>query len=250
MVVEILASQVTDADGNLTGFRGVARDITDRRKAEDAIRRANRQLNLLGSITRHDALNKITGILGYLRLVSLKCSDPKALAFLKKTESSVVALRSQIEFTRIYQDLGSREPLWIELDTVMPRSQVPKTITFGADTPGICLYADMMLEKVFANLLDNSVRHGEHVTEIRVFSRREGTALVVVWEDNGTGIASAEKERIFERGVGKHTGLGLFLVREILALTGIAIRETGVPGSGARFEIMIPEGVYRLAGTS
>jgi len=250
MVVEILASRVTDADGNLTGFRGVARDITDRRRAADAIRRANRQLNLLGSITRHDALNKITGILGYLRLASQKCNDPDALAFLKKAESSVVALRSQIEFTRIYQDLGSREPLWIELDAVMPRSQVPKTITFGADIQGICLYADAILEKVFTNLLDNSVRHGEHVTEIRVFSRREGTALVVVFEDNGTGIAAAEKERIFERGFGKNTGLGLFLVREILELTGITIRETGVPGSGARFEIVIPEGVYRLAGTS
>jgi signal transduction histidine kinase len=73
---------------------------------------------------------------------------------------------------------------------------------------------------------------------------------VVVFEDNGTGIAAAEKERIFERGYGKNTGLGLFLAREILALTGIAIRETGVPGTGVRFEIVVPEGVYRLDGTS
>jgi len=41
--------------------------------------------------------------------------------------------------------------------------------------------------------------------------------------------------------------MGLFLIREILALTGISIRETGVPGSGARFEILVPEGKYRLA---
>jgi len=104
-----------------------------------------------------------------------------------------------------------------------------------------------MLEKVFANLLDNSVRHGEHVNEIRVSYRMDGTALVVVWEDNGTGIVASDKEKIFGRGYGKNTGMGLFLIREILALTGISIRETGVPGSGARFEILVPEGKYRLA---
>jgi len=109
------------------------------------------------------------------------------------------------------------------------------------------VYADAMLEKVFANLLDNSVRHGERVTSIRVSSRMDGTTLVVVWEDNGTGIVASDKEKIFGRGYGKNTGMGLFLIREILALTGISIRETGVPGSGARFEILVPEGKYRLA---
>jgi len=70
---------------------------------------------------------------------------------------------------------------------------------------------------------------------------------VVVWEDNGVGIMEEEKERIFERGYGKNTGLGLFLVREILSLTGIMISETGTPGTGARFEITVPKGSYRIA---
>jgi signal transduction histidine kinase len=67
----------------------------------------------------------------------------------------------------------------------------------------------------------------------------------VVWKDNGIGIATDEKERIFERGFGKNTGLGLFLVREILSLTGITITENGEPGKGARFEIVVPNGAYR-----
>ena len=248
IVVEIWSSRMDDRDGNMTGFRGVARDITNQRKAEDALQRANRQLTLLGSATRHDALNKITGILGYLKIVSMKCSDPEAKDLLKKAELSVVSLRSLVEFTRIYQDLGSHEPLWTELDAVMPRSQVPKTVTFTSDVAGIKIYADAMLEKVFANLLDNSVRHGEHVTRIRISPSKEGTARVVVWEDDGVGIAAPDKEKIFRRGYGKNTGLGLFLVREILMLTGISIRETGIPGSGARFEIVVPEGKYRLTG--
>ena len=57
-----------------------------------------------------------------------------------------------------------------------------------------------------------------------------------------------EKERIFERGYGKNTGLGQFLAREILAITGITIAENGEPGRGARFEITVPKGQYRSAG--
>jgi len=104
-----------------------------------------------------------------------------------------------------------------------------------------------MLEKVFFNLLDNSIRHGQHVTEIRVSTGYSDDGLKIVWEDNGAGIPADEKERIFERGFGKNTGLGLFLVREILSLTEITIKETGEQGKGARFEIIIPKGSWRIA---
>ena len=102
-----------------------------------------------------------------------------------------------------------------------------------------------MLERVFFNLLDNSVRHGEHVTEIRVSSLLDKNGLNIVWEDNGVGIPPDQKEKIFERGFGKNTGLGMFLTREILSLTDITIQETGEPGKGARFEITVPNGMWR-----
>jgi signal transduction histidine kinase len=109
----------------------------------------------------------------------------------------------------------------------------------------ISIFADPMLEKVFFNLLDNSVRHGQHVTEIRVSAHESENELTVFWEDNGVGITMQEKEKIFERGYGKNTGFGMFLVREILLLTGILICETGEEGKGARFEILVPKGAYR-----
>jgi signal transduction histidine kinase len=68
----------------------------------------------------------------------------------------------------------------------------------------------------------------------------------VVCEDDGDGVITVEKEKIFERGFGKNTGLGLALAREILAITGITIRETGEPGKGARFEMTVPNGAWRL----
>ena len=42
------------------------------------------------------------------------------------------------------------------------------------------------------------------------------------------------------------TGMGLFLSREILAITGITLRENGEPGKGARFEITVPKGAWRI----
>ena len=56
-----------------------------------------------------------------------------------------------------------------------------------------------------------------------------------------------EKEKIFERGFGKNTGVGLFLVREIPDITGITIHETGEPGKGARFEMTVPKGAWWIS---
>lgn len=57
------------------------------------------------------------------------------------------------------------------------------------------------------------MRHGKTVTEIQVTAVPEGSGALIIWEDNGVGVPSEIKDRIFERGFGSHTGLGLFLVR-------------------------------------
>lgn len=238
-----------DTKGDVLGVEGILHDITDRKKAEDSLRQANRQLSLLSGITRHDILNKVTVILGYLILAETRSTDPVMGDYFRKLESATMAIKSQIEFTRVYQDLGTIEPQWQDLDKILPRFSVPPDITLMVDVQGILVYADPMLEKVFFNLLDNSVRHGRHVTEIKVSSSQSDEGLKIVWEDNGVGVAAEEKEKIFERGFGKNTGLGLFLVRDILSLTGINIKETGSEGQGARFEIFIPPGVFRFSRT-
>jgi signal transduction histidine kinase len=85
------------------------------------------------------------------------------------------------------------------------------------------------------------------VTEISLDYQETEEGLLLVLQDNGVGILAEEKQKIFERGYGRNTGLGLFLVREILSITGITIRENGTEGEGARFEMLIPKGSYRFA---
>ena len=243
---EIISKSLFNEHNELIGIIGVSRDITDRKRIEDALRKANRQINLLTSITRHDIKNKLMVVLGHVGIAEKAATDPKLARSLEKIRSSMEAIRSQIEFTKIYEDLGSNEPVWQGLDSVLHREEVPKAISLNSIVTGVEVFADPMLEKVVYNLLDNSIQHGDHVTEIRVSSQLGDQGLKIIWEDNGIGIPVDQKEKIFERGYGKNTGLGLFLVREILSLTGITIKENGEPGKGARFEILVPKGMYRL----
>jgi len=238
---------IFDKNGILVEYQSVGRDITDRKRADEALYRANRQLKILTSITRHDILNKVLVLLGYIQLIKNKSADPAVIRFLEHLTSATKDIQDQIEFTRIYQDLGGQEPQWQELKGLVTSQKFPASVSLSIDEKPLWIYADPMLEKVFFNLLDNSIRHGKHVTAIRVYSRETEKCLIIVWEDNGVGIPAEEKNQIFERGYGKNTGLGMFLAREILAITNMTIMENGIPGQGARFEIAVPKDGYRLS---
>ena len=68
---------------------------------------------------------------------------------------------------------------------------------------------------------------------------------VITYEDDGAGIPARDKELIFRRWFGKHTGLSLSLCREILEITGSTIRENGESGKGVKVEILVPRDIYR-----
>jgi len=239
-------SPILDAQGNVVLIQGISHDIDERKRTEDALKKANRQLGLLTGITRHDILNKIGIIYAYLGIVESQITSETLLESFRVMKSATEEIQSQIEFTRIYETIGSQNPQWAVVESTLSFLHPPDDIRITSDIHGISIYADPMLEKVFFNLLDNSIRHGERVSEIRVSAQKEGEDLVLIWEDNGTGIPDDEKEKIFERGYGKNTGLGMFLVREILSLTDITIIENGKPRFGARFEIRIPRESYRI----
>ncbi|MDD1682153.1 MAG: sensor histidine kinase, partial [Methanoregula sp.] len=114
---------------------------------------------------------------------------------------------------------------------------------------GLEIYADPMLENVFYTLAENVVMYAKTADEISLTFTEDPEGLVVVFSDNGPGILPTMKEKIFERHYENKRGIGLFLAREILSITGIMIHETGTPGTGARFEIRVPKGVYRFVRT-
>jgi PAS domain S-box-containing protein len=236
-----------DPQGNVLGVEGIMHDVTDLRQTEDALKEANRKLNLLNSITRHDVANQLTVLQGYTQLAMIKNPDPIIGDFLQKIESVAMTIGLQIEFSKTYQELGVHAPGWFNLDEILAKNK-PQGILFSTSCKGVEVFADPMLEKVFANLFGNSIMHGERVSRITVRCEPADNDLLVIVEDNGVGIPLDIKQKIFKKGFGKHTGFGLFLAREILAITGISIHETGSHGKGARFEITVPKTGFRYSG--
>jgi len=207
----------------------------------------NKKLNLMNSITRHDVLNQLTILLGNLSFAQEARPGQDISRFLSPVKDAAGRIQRQIEFTRDYADLGIGEPEWQRISDAI-RSAAYEFPTED-ESGDLAIYADPMLARVFANLMDNTIRHGGQVSRVRVRYWLEGDgALTLAWEDDGIGVPAKEKEEIFKQGIGKNTGLGLFLIREILGITGIAITETGEPGKGARFEMRVPEGMYRFEG--
>jgi len=229
---------------------GIIMDITERKEYQEALKTANKKLNLLSGITRHDILNQITGATLFLELLREECrKSSTASENLDIIFSSIEKIQSQIEFTKDYQNLGLEEPVWQNIREVSSKSFSLlnyEEITFTTCKNRFEVLADIMLEKIFYNLFENSFRHGGKITEISVlcFTDNSGEGKIIV-EDDGRGISEDIKDEIFDRGFGDNTGLGLFLTREILDISGITITENGIPGKGVRFEITVPRRNWR-----
>lgn len=220
-------------------------DISERKRTEQALYTVNKKLSLLTSITRHDIKNSLSALRGYLYLLDQEFKEGEQQEIITRLKNIAGDINRKIEFTSTYQKIGATNPEWQDLSGILDRLSADG-ITIENQTRDVRIFADKMLSLVFENLVVNSRMHGVKVTQIGFSSRYEGHNLIVVCEDNGTGIPEEEKEVIFERGYGKHTGFGLFLIREILSITGLSIHENGVFGEGARFEITIPQDAYAV----
>ena len=227
-------------------------DITDRKQAEEALNQANRKLNLLSGITRHDINNQLLALNGFLNLLHKQVPDPGLQDYFTRITRSSDRISAMIQFTKEYEQIGANAPVWQDtrtlVDLAAKGAPLEKVLVENDLPAGTEVFADSLIEKVFYNLMDNAARYGGKITNIRFSALERNGEEIIVCEDDGDGIPVDEKKKIFDRGFGKNTGMGLFLAREILDITGITIKETGEPGKGARFEMTVPEGAWRIAG--
>jgi PAS domain S-box-containing protein len=229
----------------------VVRDITERKKAEDLLIRVNRKLSTLNDLTRMDLANQVFVVKGFLELMKIHVADQgPILKDIQKIEQGTQIINEIVEFTRDYQDLGKNPPKWQNASLVLLYGV--SHVSLGEIRPDIRtenleIFADPLLEKAFQGLFENSIAHGVHVSSIVVSCTVSHDGAIILYEDDGIGIPQEKKETVFLRVDGTHSRIrGLFFIREILDLTGITISETGEPGKGARFEIRVPKGIFRV----
>ena len=209
--------------------------------------------SLLSSITRHDINNQLLVLNGFLSLLHKKIPEPALDDYFTRITRSSDRISAMIKFTKEYEEIGVHTPICQDIRTLVEKAsnQAPlgQVMVKNGLPPGTEVFADPLILRVFYNMMDNAARYGGKITTIWFTVRESSDSLILVCEDDGEGIPVDEKEKIFGQGFGKNTGMGLFLVREILSITGITITETGEPGKGARFEMTVPKGAWRMAGT-
>ena len=215
---------------------------------------ANKKLILLSGITRHDIISQLTALQLYHEMLENMLPDSKYKEYFKKMGVATDRISSIMKFTQEYEVMGINTPVWADICAIVnaaKNDEVAGHLQLINDLPaGTEVYSDALITNVFYNLIDNAVRYGGKITTLRFTMQESGENLVLLCEDDGEGVVAAEKEKIFDQGFGKNTGLGLALSREILDITGISIRETGEPGKGARFEMTVPKGMWRITGNS
>ena len=223
-------------------WRMLKKTIPERESLEYNLDQTSTKLSFLNGIINQDVLNELTELSNDLERNTQKPD-------MAKVKDVINRIHRQIKFIKEYQDIGASDPEWQNVaDTVM-RARVGVNlgmVTVDIDMKNEEIYADRLLEKAFYYMIDNSLKHGSaKLTRIRLSSRTLDNKLIIVCEDDGIGIPVDQKSAIFPDTYGKHIGYGLFFVKEILAITGLIIKETGIPGKGARFEIIVPFGLHR-----
>ncbi|MCU0860045.1 MAG: response regulator [Thermoplasmata archaeon] len=240
---------VRNENGDIVAVDGISRDITTHVATEEALKNATKRLALLGRMIKHDALNQLALIQNTAEM-AMRNRSGQPNDGLARIIAAAHIIKMQLEFSGYELDEIAERPTWITLKDAVDRGVSlarPDGLSISTDVEDVELPGGIILARVLSNLIEDSMTHGEKAKYVRISTKRDEAGIDLIYADDGVGIEKELKERIFEKGFGKRTGYGLYLSREVLALSGISIREDGVPGSGARFVIHIPNDVIRRA---
>ncbi|MCW4044439.1 MAG: GAF domain-containing protein [Candidatus Bathyarchaeota archaeon] len=229
--------------------------LIQRRNAEEKLKESarkievmNEKLRVSGGLTRHDVRNKLSAVTGFSFLLKKKYADHADIVDAASSMEKAVGDSMRIfEFARLYEQLGVEELKYVDVArTVDEAVALFSGLSFKVvnDCRGLSLLADSFLRQFFYNLLDNTRKYGVKAAVARVFYERSGEdALLLIYEDDGVGIAVEDKQKLFTEGfsTGGGTGFGLFLIKRMMDVYGWAIREVGEPGKGARFVVTVPK---------
>ena len=150
-----------------------------------------------------------------------------------------------MDFAKTFELIGTQERTLIDVGR-MVNSAVSlfadlKGITIINECEGFQVYADSLVMELFHNLMDNSFKYGEKLTQIRISVRKAVGGKELIYQDDGVGIDLELRTKLFQKGAGKGTGYGLWLIKRICEMYGWSISEKGQSGEGVRFVMFIPD---------
>jgi PAS domain S-box-containing protein len=238
-----------NVEGRIAGVVAMYKDISDLKGAERKLEVMNEKLRVVGGLTRHDARNKLSIVLGNTYLIKRELSgNVRILDPLKEVENAVKQVVRIFDFAKAYEMLGAEQLAYIDTERTVQEavSLFPglKDVEVINDCRGLSVLADSLLRQLFYNLIDNSLKYGQKVSRIRVrYEKMSKGELKLVYEDDGVGISDADRPKLFKEGysTGGSTGYGLYLIGKIVEVYGWTIQEAGTSGKGAQFTMIIPK---------
>jgi PAS domain S-box-containing protein len=245
--VSVSAAPLT-VEGKLIGCVALYKDISDLKKTEGELKVTlkklglmNEKLRVVGGLTRHDVRNKLSAITMNIYLAKSRLAiDHKALEHLDEIEPIVQNVERIFDFAKTYEMIGIEKLVYIDVNKTFEEAvslfSDLKGVKIVNSCSGLTVLADSLLRQFFYNLIDNSLKYGEKVSQIRVyFEKAEDDKLKLIYEDDGVGIPEKMRSNLFKEGVGEGTGYGLYMIKKICETYGWAIQETGKSGKGVHF---------------
>lgn len=269
MYLEVSGQPIIDKNGVYRGYRGVLRDITERKHADIDLQEAKDQAEMYLDLMSHDINNMNQIAIGFLELAQEASTLEDAKNLISRpleslhSSSKLIENVSKLQKSRLESlKLESLKHHIVDLCDVLLNLQKRYTLLPGRDieidfvpVPGCLVIANDLIEDVFSNLISNSIKHSEADKPLKIHL---GVSIVgedgnryykVIVEDNGPGIPDPMKARLFlrfQRGTTKASGkgLGLYLVKTLVDDFNGKVRvEDRIPGDhtqGVRFEVLIP----------
>ena len=249
-----------DASGRPTAVGGIATDITDRKCAEEDLRRSNRELAQIAQVTSRDLQTPLALIAAQLQQLEQrlrKKPDDMALNQVRLALDGTAHMRELLQALLDYSLAGNRDKPFTECDcTELLKKAVasldPVIASSGAtishDPLPRVLGDEPQLVRVFEHLLANAIKFcGNSPPVIHISASSENGQQVVSMKDNGIGVDRRNLERIFslfERASSSSlkpgNGVGLAVCRKIIERHGGRIRVESALGRGSTFKFSLP----------
>lgn len=229
-------------------FAYVISDITDRIRVGRELSLARKKLDLMNIVAWHEIQNKINGVRGYVDLSKEMMPDAKGMAFLEAEECLLIQIHNLLQYTKDYQKIGTQPHRWIRVESavrVVLSGKSVDMLRIDLDVDDLELFCDPTLEKMFALLIEYTLKNRKD-PEIKISSVRAPGGLHLIYEDNSAGIPYSRKQDLFTREIVRAEDFCFTFVHDILECSRMSIKETGEPGRGTRFEIMVPHGAFRF----
>ena len=256
-----------DATGTVIGLVGIARDITERKHAEDSLRaakseaeRANVAKSKFLAAASHDLRQPVQSLVLFLSVLKERLDGTPSAGMLNAMEQALDGLRTLLngllDVSKLDAGLVVANPVAMPISPLLERlagEYVPRAAskglsfrTMGGDA--VVRSDPTLLERMLRNFVENALRYTER-GGVLIGCRRRGDRLRIEVVDTGIGIAPERQDEVFEeffqvanpeRDRAKGLGLGLAVVRRLARLLGHEVDVRSVPGRGSTFAIEVP----------